>query len=250
MQLYHGDCLEIINQIPDNSIDLVLTDPPYSSGGLFAGERKGNTRVKYCDVNYSGTAACPDFTGDNRDQMSFIIWETIWISKLIQKMKSGAIACIFTDWRQISATINALQCGGLIFRGIVVWDKGNSRNIPHRFRNDCEYIVWGTKGARPTKAKENIRCYPGCYHIKGMNNRKKHHQTEKPTELLEKLIQIIPENGLVLDCFMGSGSTGVACVNTNRNFIGIELDETYFQIAKKRIEQADAIQPDTKVILF
>ena len=116
-----------------------------------------------------------------------------------------------------------------------MWDKGNSRNIPHRFRNDCEYIVWGTKGERPAKPEKGINIYPGCYHIKGMNTRKKHHQTEKPTELLEKLIAVSPEGGTVLDCFMGSGSTGVACLNTNRNFIGIELSADYFRIAQNRI---------------
>ena len=224
-----------MKNIPDNSVDMVLTDPPYSSGGLFAGQRKSSTGAKYFDSDYSGAALCPDFAGDNRDQLSFICWEMLWISKAMQKMKSGAVACIFTDWRQLAATITALQSGGLIFRGVVAWDNGNSRNIPHRFRNDCEYIVWGTKGERPAKAEKGIKAYPGCYHIKGMNTRKKHHQTEKPTELLEKLIAICPENGTVLDCFMGSGSTGIACINTNRNFIGIELHETYFKIAQNRI---------------
>ncbi len=235
IKLMHGDCLEMMDSVPDNSVDLLLTDPPYSSGGLFAGQRKASTGSKYFDDKYSGAAMCPDFTGDNRDQLSFIYWETFWISKVFRKMKSGAVACIFTDWRQLAATITALQCGGFIFRGIVVWDKGISRNIPHRFRNDCEYIVWGTKGERPAKAERGIEVYPGCYHIKGMNTRKKHHQTEKPTELLEKLIAIAPEKGTVLDCFMGSGSTGVACLNTNRNFIGIELSADYFRIAQNRI---------------
>ena len=239
IKLMQGDCLEQMKEIPDHSIDMLLTDPPYSSGGLFSGQRKASTSTKYFDDQYSGAAACPDFTGDNRDQLSFLYWETLWISKLMEKLKSGAIACIFTDWRQISATITALQCGGLIFRGIVVWDKGNSRNTPYRFRNDCEYIVWGTKGNRPTKSAKGCQIYPGCYHIKGMNTRKKHHQTEKPTELLEKLIQISPENGTVLDCFMGSGSTGVACLNTNRDFIGIELGKNYFEIAEQRIQEAE-----------
>ncbi|MDE5853915.1 MAG: site-specific DNA-methyltransferase, partial [Ruminococcus sp.] len=88
----------------------------------------------------------------------------------------------------------------------------------------------------PAKAEKGMKAYSGCYHIKGMNTRKKHHQTEKPVELLEKLIQISPEDGTVLDCFMGSGSTGVACMNTNRNFIGIELSENYFSIAQNRIK--------------
>lgn len=235
IKLLHGDCLKMLDEIEDSSIDFLLTDPPYSSGGLFAGQRKTNTRTKYCDKDYNGAAALPDFTGDNRDQLSYIYWSALWISKAMEKLKHGAIACVFSDWRQLSATINALQCGGMIFRGVVVCDKGNSRNIPNRFRNDCEFIVWGTKGSRSTKVTGSLKGYSGCYHIRGMNTREKHHQTEKPVELLEKLMDISPEGGTVLDCFMGSGSTGVACLNTDRNFIGIELSTEYFSIAEQRI---------------
>jgi len=70
-----------------------------------------------------------------------------------------------------------------------------------------------------------------------MNTHEKHHQTEKPVDLLENLIRIVPEGAIVLDYFMGSGSTGIACLNTGRNFTGIELDETYFKIAENRINQ-------------
>jgi site-specific DNA-methyltransferase (adenine-specific) len=68
-----------------------------------------------------------------------------------------------------------------------------------------------------------------------VNTKKKHHQTEKPVELLEKLLAICPEGGMVLDPFMGSGSTGVACINTNRGFIGMELDLNYYKTARRRI---------------
>lgn len=91
---------------------------------------------------------------------------------------------------------------------------------------------------RPVKWEHNIKTYPGCYNFPIVSSNHKHHQTEKSVDLLEKLIAIVPEGETVLDMFMGSGSTGVACVNTNRSFIGIELDENYFEIAKKRIEEA------------
>lgn len=133
---------------------------------------------------------------------------------------------------------DALQMAGWTYRGIVVWDKGTSRPTPNRFRNDCEYIVWGTNGNREAKFESGVFIAPGCYHIKGVNTREKHHQTEKPVELMEKLVAIAPENGTVLDCFMGSGSTGVACANTGRNFVGMELSEWYFETARTRIEEA------------
>ena len=74
--------------------------------------------------------------------------------------------------------------------------------------------------------------------MKSVSSKDKHHQTEKPVELLEKLIAICPQNGIVIDPFMGSGSTGVACVKTGRKFIGMELDPGYFETAKQRIERA------------
>jgi len=74
IQLYPGDCLEQIKDILDGSVDMVLTDPPYSSGGLFSGDRKASTRTKYCDRKYNGAARFQNFSGDNMDQRSFTGW--------------------------------------------------------------------------------------------------------------------------------------------------------------------------------
>lgn len=230
-----GDCLELLADIPDGSVDMVLTDPPYSSGGLFAGDRKASTRVKYCDDDYNGAARFQDFSGDNMDQRSFTEFMRMVLSKCRQKAKLESVCAVFVDWRNIAAVGDALQAAGWVYRGIVVWDKGISRAIPNRFRNDCEYVVWGTNGPRKTEYIEGVFVGPGCYHIKSVNTKKKHHQTEKPVELLEKLLAICPEGGMVLDPFMGSGSTGVACINTNRGFIGMELDLNYYKTARRRI---------------
>lgn len=236
--LLRGDCVELIDRVQDDSVDMLLTDPPYSSGGMFAGDRKSRTGSKYTNKDFNGAHALPDFTGDNMDQLSFMWFMHHTMAQCRPKIKQGGIVAVFTDWRQISATINSLQMAGYVYRGIVTWDKGNSRAIPGRFRNDCEYIVWGTNGARKAEYKKGIAQYPGCYHIKGMNTRQKHHQTEKPVELLKELIKIAPEGGTVMDPFMGSGSTGVACVETGRNFIGMELSENYFAVSKDRIQEA------------
>lgn len=230
-----GDCLELLADVPDGSVDMVLTDPPYSSGGLFAGDRKASTRVKYCDDDYNGAARFQDFSGDNMDQRSFTEFMRMVLSKCRQKAKLESVCAVFVDWRNIAAVGDALQAAGWVYRGIVVWDKGISRAIPNRFRNDCEYVVWGTNGPRKTEYIEGVFVGPGCYHIKSVNTKKKHHQTEKPVELLEKLLAICPESGMVLDPFMGSGSTGVACINTNRGFIGMELDLNYYKTARRRI---------------
>lgn len=237
IQIYQGDCLELMKNIPDGSVDMVLTDPPYSSGGLFSGDRKARTRTKYTDCNYSGSSRFQNFSGDNMDQKSFTEFMRMVLNKCRQKSKDESICAVFVDWRNISAMTDALQAAGWVYRGIVVWDKGNSRPVPNRFRNDCEYVVWGTNGPRKTEYKDGAFIGPGCYHIPSVNTKQKHHQTEKPVALLEKLLAICADGGTVLDPFMGSGSTGVACANTERDFIGIELDHGYFEIAKHRIEE-------------
>lgn len=236
--LLQGDCLELLKDIPDGSVDMVLTDPPYSSGGLFAGDRKASTRTKYCDSNFNGAARFQNFSGDNMDQRSFTEFMRMVLSKCRKKASQESIAAVFVDWRNLPAMTDALQWAGWVWRGIVVWDKGTSRNIPGRFRPDCEYIVWGTNGPKAVNWDSNSKALAGCYHIKSVSAKKKNHQTEKPVELLEKLLEICSGSGTVLDCFMGSGSTGVACVNTGRKFIGMELDPGYFETAKQRIEEA------------
>ena len=238
IEILQGDCMEQMQRIQDGSIDMLLTDPPYSSGGLFSGDRKCSTRTKYCSHGYNGAERFPSFSGDNMDQRSFTEFMRMVLAKAREKAKPESIAAVFTDWRQLPALTDALQAAGWVYRGIVVWSKGKCRAIPNRFRNDCEYIVWGTNGPRKTEYKPGAPVFPGCYQIPGVSSQRKNHQTEKPVELLEKLIAICQEGGTVIDPFMGSGSTGVACVNTGRSFIGIELDGGYYETAKQRIEAA------------
>lgn len=133
---------------------------------------------------------------------------------------------------------DAVQMAGWVWRGVIVWDKGTSRNQPGRFRNDCEYVVWCSNGDLPIdwKAAKGIKAMPGVYHVPMVNPKQRFHQTEKPVELLERLLAICPPGGTVLDAFMGSGSTGVAAVRTGRSFIGMELSDQYFEIASSRIQ--------------
>lgn len=239
IQLYQGDCLELMKDIPDGSVDMVLADPPYSSGGLFAGDRKASTRTKYCNSDYNGAARFQNFSGDNMDQRSFTEFMRMVLNKCRQKSKAESVCAVFVDWRNIAAMIDAVQCAGWVYRGIAVWNKGNARNIPGRYRQDCEFVVWGTNGPKSVDWTPGFTALPGLYGVKSVSTKKKHHQTEKPVELLEKLLEICETGGTVLDPFMGSGSTGVAAVNTGRNFVGMELDPGYFETARRRIAEAE-----------
>ena len=241
IKLLKGNCLEVLKGLEADCADLVLIDPPYSSGGLFAGDRKQDTRTKYTNNDFNGAARFPNFSGDNMDQRSFIQFMSIISAKLREITKDGGAIAAFIDWRNLPAMTDAIQMGGWVWRGVIVWDKGISRNIPGRFRNDCEYIVWGTNGRKEVdwKAAKGKKAMPGIYHISGVDTKSKHHQTEKPVELLKALCQIAPRGGTVVDCFMGSGSTGVACIEEGRDFIGIELNDEYYETAVRRIQEAN-----------
>ena len=93
--------------------------------------------------------------------------------ELRELTKEGGTIAAFIDWRNLPAMTDAIQMAGWVWRGVIVWDKGISRNIPGRFRNDCEYIVWGTNGRKEVdwKAAKGAKAMPGIYHINGVNTK-------------------------------------------------------------------------------
>jgi site-specific DNA-methyltransferase (adenine-specific) len=233
-QVLQGDCLKILETIPDACVDAVITDPPYSSGGLFRGDRARPATEKYvCDHEVKNFH--PDFGGDNRDQRSYGYWATLWLSQCLRITKSGGVCCLFTDWRQLPTTSDALQAGGWVWRGIVVWDKTEgARPNNGRFKQQAEFIVWGSKGNMPLN--NGIGCLNGVFRHAPFSG--KQHIAGKPEALMKSLVAICSSNGLVLDPFMGSGTTGVAALQTGRRFLGIELDPGYFAVAEKRVREA------------
>lgn len=229
--LYLGDCREILPTLP--KVDAVITDPPYSSGGMVRGDRNAATSAKYQHGDTDKKHA--EFTGDSRDQRGFLAWCSLWMGEARRLVPAGAPIVAFTDWRQLPITTDAIQAGGWVWRGIATWDKGTAIPQPNSFLAQCEYIAWGTNGPRVTDYKGGAY-RPGCFRINAPKDRE--HITEKPVELMGELIQIVPEGSLILDPFMGSGTTGVACVQNARRFIGIEMSEHYFDIACRRIDDA------------
>jgi site-specific DNA-methyltransferase (adenine-specific) len=230
--LYLGDCLEILPTL--GKVDAVVTDPPYSSGGFTRGDRTQSTLNKYGLKKYIN-----NFSGDSKDQRSWIMWMSMWLNLALRISEPGAMFLLFTDWRQLPAATDALQFGGAVWRGIVVWDKNATRPEPDRFKAQAEYIIWGTNGPRKLEFKNPDAVYlPGVFQIPPPKSSVREHPTQKPVELLKNLVCIARPKQTILDPFMGSGTTGVACVELSRQFIGIEINEGYFDIACKRIERA------------
>lgn len=232
VQLYRGDSLEIVAGMEPATVDALITDPPYSSGGAFRGDRVGkSTSVKY---QMTGTdKEYPEFTGDSRDQRAYGHWCALWLDKCLEATKPGGVAVLFTDWRQLPTTTDALQAGGWVWRGVMPWDKTEAaRPSKGRYRNQCEYMVWGSKGGMSDEGP----CLPG-YFRQSVIGSEKLHVAGKPVPVMEQVVAIAwRDDATVLDTFMGSASTGVAAVRAGKRFIGVEKSPEYFDIAVDRIK--------------
>lgn len=238
-QLFKGDALDILRTLPTASVDAIITDPPYSSGGLMRSDKMKSTAEKYMVAG--GGQDRPDFSGDNRDQRSWVYWCALWIGECRRVLKPGGYFMAFTDWRQLPASTDAVQAGGIVWRGLISWDKGRGSRAPHKgyFRHQCEYVVWGTNG--PLRVPGTDENHPGPFDgsfSMPVKQSDKFHQTGKPTELMRELVKVVPPGSVILDPFMGSGTTGVAAIQEGRHFIGIEMGDEYYGVSKERIEKA------------
>ena len=242
--LTKGDGLEMLRALPDGSIDGVLTDPPYSSGGQFRSDRVKDTGSKY--VGHGVKMQRQDFSGDNRDQRSMLAWCSMWITEAVRILKPWAVIGIFTDWRQLPLLSDALQAGGVVWRGIVVWDKVIARPVLGRPTNQCEYVLWGSKGSMPLRPELGV--IPGVV-TATRNAAAKLHQTGKPIKVMRTLARVIPADGVIVDPFSGSGSTGVGALLEGRRFIGRELGDEYFEIATRRLREYRVEDGDDAVAL-
>jgi site-specific DNA-methyltransferase (adenine-specific) len=230
--LYSGEALAILQALPTASVDAVIADPPYSSGGMVRGDRATpGTHGKYQGdaVNH-----LPEFGGDSRDQRSYAYWSALWLSEARRVCKPAGLIMTFTDWRQLPATTDAIQAGGWVWRGIVPWFKPNTRPQSGRFTAQCEYVAWGSNGAMPVDRSAGT--FPGFYQYQPERN--KQHVTQKPLDLMRDLSRIVPPGGVILDPVMGSGTTGVAAVLDGRRFIGCEMSLHYADVAGRRIRKA------------
>ncbi|HSS09041.1 MAG TPA: DNA methyltransferase, partial [Acidimicrobiales bacterium] len=230
--IYHGEALEVIPSLPE--FDALITDPPYSSGGMHRSDRMVATVTKY--VSSATMADRHEFSGDNRDQRGYLAWVSLWMAAALQRAKPGAITCLFTDWRQLPTTTDALQAGGWVWRGVAVWDKTlKARPAPGVFTAQAEYIAWGTAGMlRPRLLGYQI---PGVFSLSAPDNADREHITQKPLDMMRWVLSAAAIDGLVIDPFMGSGTTLRAAKDTGRHSIGIEIDERCCEVAAKRLAQ-------------
>lgn len=229
--LYHGDALEVLLDMDGASVDAVITDPPYSSGGQYRGDRVQRTSTKY--LGDGRPEPLPDFGGDNRDQRSYAYWCQLWLTQALRVTKPGGVLTVATDWRQLPTVTDAVQAGGWTWRGILAWAKPDPRPQFGRPSQACEFIVWATNGPRTVEGD----CLPGWWLI--TTPRDRHHQTQKPLQIYRDLARLAPPGGLVMDPFMGSGTTGVGALLEGRRFVGVEMAEAYVGRALTRLRAVD-----------
>lgn len=227
--LFHGDALRVLTALPDAGVDAVLTDPPYSSGGVTVGARQVDPAQKY---QQAGTKRqYPPMLGDAKDQRSWTKWCTLWLGECWRIARGGAPLMVFTDWRQLPALTDAVQAAGWIWRGIVAWDKRGARPQIGRFRMQCEYVVFASKGRFVAHTRA---CLPGVYSCPVIPAQKVH-LTSKPVALIGDLLAVTAPQAIVLDPFAGGGSVGEACIRTGRGYVGAELSPEYFEVSRARL---------------
>ena len=225
--LYNRDCLEVLEKLPNNSIDLVLTDCPYRviSGGSISKNTK-----KPCSgiLSHNNELARQGKLFQHND-----IKFNEWLPLVYDKLKDNTHCYIFINGRNIAELQTEAEKVGFKYQQLLVWDKGNATPC-HYYMNAVEYVLMLRKGNAKdifNMGTKNILRIPNI-----VGNKK--HPTEKPQSLMGILItNSSNKDDIVLDPFMGSGSTGIACLESGRKFIGCEIDKKYYDIAREQIEK-------------
>ena len=216
-KLIHGDCLEEMKKLIDDGVkvDMICTDPPYLMN-YKTGRRKDKTH---------------DFCKPIANDTNFELIKDI-MPLLFELLNQGGAIYMFCNANHIDYFKQQIE-QHFVLKNILIWVKNNwsAGDLKGAYAKQTEFILYAVKGKH---ILNGARDTDTLYYNRVVGNMQLH-QNQKPVDLCKYLInKSSNENDTVLDCFMGSGSTGVACLQTNRNFIGIELEEKYYNIAKKR----------------
>lgn len=215
VQLYNADCLDIMRGMPDNSVDAVITDVPYG--------------INYQSARRTESERFSVIAGDGELPLG-------WIPEAARVASDSACLFSFCRWDK-AEDLRAVIAEHWDLRSQVIWDRGNHGlgDLKRQYAPMHDTCWFATKGdwefpnGRPKSIYSSMR----------LSGSELEHPTQKPVNLMVKIIlDLTRPNDAVLDPFMGSGTTGVACVQTGRNFIGCEIDPDYFDIAQKRIQEA------------
>jgi DNA modification methylase len=233
--LHHGDCLNVMDSLSPGSIDVILTDPPFSSGTRKEGS-KGIRRsmVRSMEDEDWYTTDCLTTTG--------FVWlmrqcALRWKRLLVR----GGHAFVFIDWRMYPHLAAAVESADFRHKGTLVWDK-TYFGMGDCFRNQYELILHFTNGMgrKPVRRNVgNVLAFPPV--------RDGDHPNEKPVPLLREILSVVARPGCrILDPFMGSGSCGVAASHAGCSFVGIDNDVEFVEVSRRRLEYVPGKKPGQK----
>lgn len=235
VKLFNQDCLEIMKKIPKESVELILTDPPYNLG-LFMTNR--DTNLGKMRDNF--------FADAGWDNLSFSEWEksmSRFFRSSARVMTEGGSLIVFMSIIKVETIIKLAEKYGFYYKTTGIWHKTNPmpRNMNLHFVNSTEAWVYFTYKSRTGTFNNNgelLHDFIETSVTPMSEKRYGKHPTQKPEALITHFVSILSDEGdTVLDPFMGSGTTGVVAKRLNRNFIGIELDKDYFEISNNRINE-------------
>ena len=231
-KLYEADCFDIFPEIEDKSIDMVITDPPYNIN--FIPQRKTNSNKLYARQGISN---------DNLSDNDFSKWLDELCFELNRVLKDDSYLFMFSGWPTIYL-FQPILMKYFNVKSICIWAKNNF-GIGYYVRPQYEPFFMCLKGKpeKPKKAHSDLWFYNKCY----PTNDEPVHSCQKPTDLIEDIINFYGVNStLILDPFGGSGTTGVACQNLNRDCILIEKEAEYCQIIRERMQTVETLQVEQR----
>lgn len=218
-KIFQGDCI-LGMQSWGGQADLIVTDPPYNI-----------------------SVANNFHTMRGRHGIDFGEWDkefdlTSWIPTAVRHLKPGGNIVIFNAWRNMGLLAEALEQEGCLVKEMIQWQKTNPmpRNRDRLYVTACEFAIWATKGKGWTFNRQRETYENTVFKYPIVSAKQRIHTTQKPTELIQDIILIHSNPGdIVLDPFMGSGTTAIAAMNVQRQFVGFELDNDYYNAACQRI---------------
>lgn len=234
-QLLLGDCLKVMKQLPDSSVDCIITDPPYNLGQFMHDRNTNLVKMRANQFAYAGW-----------DNMGYKEWRKsmkMFLVECSRVLKKGGTLIVFMAVIKVSDIVNLSQGTNLYYKTTGVWHKTNPmpRNMNIHFVNSTEsWIYFVNSDTSGTFNNQGRVVHDFLESSVCPLSEKKHgrHPTQKPLSIMKRLIELVTNpNDIILDPFMGSGSTCVAAAVLGRRYLGIELDENYLKIAKARIEE-------------
>lgn len=238
----HGDCLAGMRKLENDAVGLIVTDPPYNLGRFM---KKRNAGVFRMRENH--------FVSSGWDDLDHAEWDQkmrSFLNESYRLLKNDGAIIIFMSLMKIESLIAAAQDAGFYYKTIGIWHKTNPipRNMNITFVNSTEawvyFIKKGPSGTFNNSGKV-IHDFFECSVTTAKEKKYGRHPTQKPIKLIKHFIELLSHpNELILDPFMGSGTTGVASVELGRRFWGVELDETYIEIAKNRLKDSKKNERD------